>query len=491
VSIQNRLLLIYTAIFTTAFLIFAGLVFYMPRNRILSEIDTSLEAIAQEFRVDNVEAGDGNVLRVPIPQYLANFETASTFILIVDVSGQAIIARSGNMNGVDGLLDPEGLDHVGEPRLVRQGTTLLRVLTAPIYLTESSGEVVAYLQVARLLDFYESFNKLIFLSLLIGMAAATGSLFLAVWLTPSLFKPLDDIAAVAGQITRADDLSRRVPDTGRTDEIGILARALNQTLERLERLFETQQRLLADVSHELRTPLTAMRGNIDLMRRMGQGDPESLDILQEEVGRMTRLVGDLMLLARADSGGLPLHKKLLELDNLFFDVYRQARVIEKNVEVSVTAVDQVCVFGDPDRLKQLFLNLVDNAIKYTPAGGEVRLRLYKQDGWAYFEVSDTGIGIPQEDLPHIFDRFYRVDKARSRAQGGSGLGLSIAKWVAKAHDGDILVESEVNVGTTFTVKLPAYSSEEEKPEKDGWEETPTRPSLRSFISRDRNSVNAD
>jgi signal transduction histidine kinase len=142
-------------------------------------------------------------------------------------------------------------------------------------------------------------------------------------------------------------------------------------------------------------------------------------------------------------------------------------------------------------LKQLFLNLVDNAIKYTPAGGSVRLRLYKQDGWAYFEVSDTGIGIPQEDLPHIFDRFYRVDKARSRAQGGSGLGLSIAKWVAKAHNGDILVESEVNVGTTFTVKLPAYSSEGEKVEKGGWEETPTRPSLRSFISRDRNSVNAD
>ena len=462
---------------------FAGLVFYLPRNRILAEIDTGLQAIASEVRPDNAQAGPGGTLRIPLPETLANFETASTFILIIDTRGQSI-ALSSNLAGFEGLLDAEGVDNLNDPRLSRQGDTLLRVLTVPIMsIQDGREEVVAFLQVARLLDNYESFNRLIVLAMLIGMAAATASLFLAVWLTPSLFRPLDDIAAVAGQISRADDLSRRVPDTGRTDEIGILARAINQTLERLERLFQTQQRLLADVSHELRTPLTAMRGNIDLMRRMGDGDAESLAILQDEVDRMTRLVGDLLLLARADAGGLPLHKKLIELDNLFFDVYRQSMLLNRSVDIMVADVDQVMVYGDVDRLKQLLLNLVENAIKYTPGGGEVRLRLYKEAAWAYVEVADTGMGIPAEDLPQIFERFYRVDKARTRAQGGSGLGLSIARWIAKAHGGDIEVESEMDVGTTFRLKLPVVVAKPGEAETAVSESTP-RPRLRSFINRD-------
>ncbi|MCA9875061.1 MAG: hypothetical protein KC441_15435, partial [Anaerolineales bacterium] len=218
---------------------------------------------------------------------------------------------------------------------------------------------------------------------------------------------------------------------------------------------------LADVSHELRTPLTAIRGNVDLMRRMGEGDLESLEIIQEEVDRLTRLVGDLTLLARADAGGLPLNLKPVELDNLLFEVYRQVSLLDKPVEVTVSEVDQVCVNGDPDRLKQLLFNLVENGIKYTPRGGRVTVGLAQTNGWAQITVSDNGIGIPAEDLPFIFDRFYRVDKARNRSQGGSGLGLAIAKWVAQAHGGDIEVESEVNAGTTFTVKLPVLEKEKE------------------------------
>lgn len=482
-SIQNRLLLIYTAIFTTAFLVFAGLVFYLPRSRILAEIDISLRAISTQVQPTNAQLAEDGTLRIPIPENLANFETASTFILIIDAE-QKSIARSSNLKGFEGVLDPDGFDDEYQPALVRQGDTLLRVLTSPIVAnSDGRSEIVGYLQVARLLDNYESFNRLIVLAMLIGMAAATASLFLAVWLTPSLFKPLDDIAAVAGQITRADDLSRRVPDTGRTDEIGILARALNQTLERLELLFRTQQRLMADVSHELRTPLTAMRGNLDLMQHMGEGDPESLKILQEEVDRMTRLVGDLLLLARADSGGLPMEKKPVELDGVFFDVYRQAKLLNRPVTLTIAEVDQALVFGDPDRLKQLLLNLVENAVKYTPDGGKVMLRLSRDELWTYFSVEDTGIGIPEKDIPHVFDRFYRVDKARTRVQGGSGLGLSIARWIARAHGGDIQVESEVDVGTTFTVRLPVHVVETAVAQEKSAPETPTRPRLRTLISR--------
>jgi signal transduction histidine kinase len=237
---------------------------------------------------------------------------------------------------------------------------------------------------------------------------------------------------------------------------------------------------LADVSHELRTPLTTIRGNLDLIERMGEADPESISAIQLEIERMTRLVGDLLLLARADSGGLPLDRKPVEVDNLLFDIYRQVALLNSPVDVKLVEVDQVTVLGDADRLRQLFLNLLENAIKYTPEGGSVELSLSKQNDWTQFEVSDTGIGIPPENLSHIFDRFYRVDKARARAHGGSGLGLSIAKWIATAHGGTIRVTSQLGEGTTFTVTLPIYDPapkplvvEAKQPEK-------TRPSLRGL-----------
>lgn len=450
----------------------------------LAEIDGNLEALASEVRPENTDFGPGGVFRINIPESLANFQTASTFILIVDSDGDAV-ARSSNLAGFDGLLDPGGLGDQNKFGLVRHDNTLLRVLTAPLVVgTGPDQRVVGHLQIARLLDNFESFNRLLIVALLIGFAAATASLILAIYLTPSLFKPLEDIAVVAQQITRADDLSRRVPDTGRTDEIGDLTRAINDTLERLERLFLAQQRLLADVSHELRTPLTALRGNLDLMRRMDETDPDSLAVIQEEVERMTRLVGDLLLLARADAGGLPLARQPVELDNLFFEVYRQISLLEKSVEVSVTDIDQACVIGDADRLKQLLINLVDNAIKYTPTGGTVSLGLTKEDGWARISVKDTGIGIPAEDLPYIFDRFYRVDKARSRSQGGSGLGLSIAKWIAQAHGGSIEVASQVGKGTTFTVSLPVHTEETEQEGEEASEAEKARSGL-SMLGRGR------
>jgi signal transduction histidine kinase len=144
----------------------------------------------------------------------------------------------------------------------------------------------------------------------------------------------------------------------------------------------------------------------------------------------------------------------VELDSVFLDVYRQVQILNLSIHLVLKEVDQVCVIGDEDRLKQLILNLVDNAIKYSPAGGTVTLSLSKENGFARIEISDTGVGIPAEDLPLIFDRFYRVDKARSRNLGGSGLGLSIAKWIATAHGGEIKVESVSGEGSTFYILLP-------------------------------------
>ncbi len=475
-----------------AFVLFAAIVYLLPRSRIDEEVDDDLRTLNSELRSANVSTGRDGTVFFELGQDLDDLETAASFFQVVSTD-RDISLQSRNMAGLPpdfGLLDEDGLNEEETLNYVTRGESTMRVLTTPIF---DDDELVGYLQVGRLVDNIESFNRFLVIALFVGFAGASASLFLAVLLTPSSFKPLEDMAAVARQITNADDLSRRVPNTERTDEIGVLARSFNQLLERLERLFQTQQRLLADVSHELRTPLTAIRGNVDLMRRMGDADRESLEIIQEEIERMTRLVGDLLLLARADAGGLPLEKQKVELDNLLFEVYRQVRLLEKGVEVKVTEVDQACIMGDVDRLKQLLLNLVSNAIKYTPGGGTVDISLSKKNGWAYLRIADTGMGIPAEDLPYIFDRFYRVDKARARGhsgqgQGGAGLGLAIAKWIAQAHGGNIDVMSKVGEGTTFTIILPILV--EPKPataESNADELSKTRPSLRALGATFRRS----
>jgi signal transduction histidine kinase len=260
------------------------------------------------------------------------------------------------------------------------------------------------------------------------------------------------------QITRADDLSRRIPYQGPPDdEVGQLIHAFNQTLSRLENLFHMQRRFMADVGHELRTPLTVIKGNVQIMRRMGSTDEESLSSIESEVDRLTRLVGDLLLLAQAESGKIPLDRRLVELDSMLLEVLNQMRVLTREkLQLRLGDFDQVLVCGDQDRLKQVLVNLISNAINYTPAGGEVVVGLGKANNQARMTVSDNGAGIPAEDLPHIFERFYRGEKARTRARDGKGfgLGLSIAYWIVRHHGGRIEVDSTEGKGTTFCVWLP-------------------------------------
>jgi len=341
--------------------------------------------------------------------------------------------------------------------VVVQGTRL-RVLSIPIVPLKSK-RIVGILQVATGLEMIETTQRVLLWVLFIGAAISMVIAGLAGWFsTHQALSPLEAVTQTALQITRADDLSRRIPYSGPVeDEVGQLIHAFNQTLSRLENLFNTQRRFLTDVGHELRTPLTVIKGNVDLMRRMNCSDDESMDSIESEVDRLTRLVGDLLLLAQAESGKLPLVKSTVEMDSLVLDVLNQMRILAKNrVQLKIGEIDQVLVCGDNDRLKQVLVNLIGNAIKYTPTGGEVIVGVGKVGERARITVSDNGPGIPAEDLPYIFERFYRGEKSRTRSLDGKGfgLGLSIAYWIVRNHEGQIDVSSNPSSGTTFCVWLP-------------------------------------
>lgn len=277
--------------------------------------------------------------------------------------------------------------------------------------------------------------------------------------------PLTAVTELATTITRADDLSRRIPFSGSAeDEVGRLITAFNETLKRLEDLFATQRRFVADVSHELRTPLTVIKGEVSLMRRMDEVDEESLKSIESEVDRLTRLVTNLLLLAQAESGKLPLDMKRLDLDTLFLEVFQQARTLAGDkLSVELTDIEPVVVLADRDRIKQVMINLTANAVQYTPQGGRVAFSLKKVGDRARLIISDTGPGIPAQDLPHIFERFYRSDTARTRSSGtGFGLGLSITQWIIRNHNGTIEVQSGEGKGTSFIVYLPLAQEEQPK-----------------------------
>jgi len=241
------------------------------------------------------------------------------------------------------------------------------------------------------------------------------------------------------------------------DELGRLTSVFNQMMGRLESLFSVQQRFVADVSHELRTPLTSIQGNLELIRRYGL-DEESLIAMESETNRMSRLVNDLLMLARTDYGGVKVELYTTDLDTIVLEMFEQAKVLTKDrdLKIAMPQFEPVRIKGNSDRLRQLMLNLLSNAIKFTPDGGEIHIGLERINNRAVLWVKDTGIGIGDDDLTRIFDRFYQSDPARTHTGEGFGLGLSISKWIVATHDGEIRVTSQQGEGTTFTVTFPVY-----------------------------------
>jgi two-component system, OmpR family, sensor kinase len=459
-SLRARLTLLNTFIVGGILLLFGTAIYFSVSITLTRQIDRILGRGANQVLPFITMTSIGELDMLAPPQ----LDLTTEMVLQVWGRGGDLKFVSRNIEGFQGALDP---DSIGASRSIFRDHVInnvhLRVLTIPL-ISGNADRIVGRVQLATSMYLVDSTQRILLIILLIGSAAAMTIAGLVVWFSVSqALKPLNLVTQTALQITRADDLSHRIPYHGPPhDEVGQLINAFNQTLSRLENLFNSQRRFLADVGHELRTPLTVIKGNVDLMRRMNCTDEESMSGIENEVSRLTRLVGDLLLLAQAESGKMPLARKTVELDTLVLEVLQQMSVLARDkLALRLGEIDQVLVCGDQDRLKQVLLNLVGNAIQYTPMGGEVIVGVGKVDDRARLTVSDTGPGIPAEDLPYIFERFYRAEKSRTRQRDGKGfgLGLSIAYWIVRNHGGQIQVEPNLPQGTTFCVWLPLATNE--------------------------------
>ncbi len=466
-SLRTRLAILYTLIVGGILLLFGVAVYASVSVSLTSQVDSVLQRTVEEIWPQIFLAPNGKL----------ELSEAAELNLSPGIIYQ-VLSRQNKILYTNAFQLVSALDEIGlasgEPvyRYAEMDTPMgelhLRVLTVPLTIGDGSRKVGS-LQVATSLEVVDATQRALLIVLLVGAGASMLVAWFAGWVsTRQALAPLGLVTHVALQITRADDLSRRIPYSGHSeDEVGQLITAFNQTLSRLEGLFNTQRRFLADVGHELRTPLTVIKGNVDLMRRMKAMDIESMDSIESEVDRLTRLVGDLLLLAQAESGKLNLNVRLVELDTLLLEAMQQMRILARErLTLRLGEIDQVLVCGDQDRLKQVLVNLIGNAIQYTPQGGEVIVSLGKSGGRARLVVSDNGPGIPAEDLPHIFERFYRGEKARTRQKEGKGygLGLSIAYWIVRNHQGQIEVTSQKEQGTAFSVWLPLSEGKCDEPQ---------------------------
>jgi two-component system OmpR family sensor kinase len=456
--IRIRLTLWYTLLLGAILIIFSTALYFVLEFSLHAQLDSALQDRAQQV-INGIEVQavfDQRTGQVIIPE-ADIFSSSSIFVQIIDNEGQ-LITKSYNLGEhqipIDSQLLEQNLNGESSFQTVTKQNGMMRIFSRPIYL---GPHVLAVIQVGQSLVTIENIMRQVLLFLIAGtafflMLAALVGAFLA----RKALQPIEVINRTADQIVSGQDLKQRLPCPNTNDEIDRLIETINKMLQRLDNFFQAQIRLSADVSHELRTPLTAIRGNVDLLRRGAAKSPDELDEaltdIEAELNRMSRLVADLLLLSQADAG-LSLRIETVELDTIVLDVYRQARIIAADsVHVQLGHEDQAVIQGDADRLRQLLINLIINAVKHTPSGGTVTLSLHREAEWVRIIVEDTGRGIASKDLPHIFDRFYRVQENGQIT--GSGLGLSIAQWIAQAHDGQITVDSEINKGSVFTLWLP-------------------------------------
>ncbi len=468
-SFRARLTLLYTGFFALALLLLGCGIYVSVRQALYAGVQRDLWAGTEQVRrifnaggLEPIRTPTGGVRLFLRSQFIQIYNNPNLVAQIFTANGE-LLDSTPNLGGRSLPLPEEALE-LG-PEDVFTGLSLVREVgdmrvesyVTPLVL-QANGQLVGYLQVSRpLRDVDRTLGILIWILVGGGAIALVITAGGTALLAGRVLRPIDQVTRTAQGIVNADDLAQRVPVPPQQDELHRLAVTINDLLARLEGLFNAQRRFLADVSHELRTPLAAMQGNLEVLDRGGLKNPElaaeAVADMRRETARLIRMVNDLLVLAQSDAGAT-LRCEPVELDTLLLEVYRELRPLAGDVTLRIGSEDQVTVMGDRDRLKQALLNLGVNALQYTPPGGYVTLGLDQRDGYACLTVADTGLGIAEEDLAQIFDRFFRADRSRSRHSGGAGLGLSIVKRVAEAHGGRATVASVPGRGSTFAIWLP-------------------------------------
>ena len=455
-SIRLRLTLWYVLLLAVILAAFSTGIYLTLRQNLYGNLDDSIETRANDLLAVMRYDGERPTLSGRIPS--DNPNQGEQFVRVFDLAGEPTFDNSTPEGDIPVDRGAVGAALAGKTvtRTVDVSDETIRVRTLPI---EPDGQISGVLEVGRSEgDVGDTLRTLL---LVLGIAypvtlalASFGGAFLA----GRALSPIDKLTRLARRVS-AKDLSQRLNLRLPDDEVGRLARTFDEMIARLDDAFRRQRQFTADASHELRTPLTAIKGQVEVAlrrRRDAAAYREVLQAVNEEVDRLIRLVGSLLTLARADAGQIPIALETVSLPELVAGAVEQVDPVAKqrDIELSASAGPAVTLQADEDLLLQLLLNLLDNAIKHTPAGGRVTVGWRVNGRQVELWVRDTGVGIAGEHLAHIFDRFYRVDKARSRKQGGTGLGLAIVKHIVEAHGGALSVESMVGRGSSFHIRLP-------------------------------------
>jgi len=410
----------------------------------LTEKGSNLEIILRLYAPNGTlqkNASDAEIAPTVEPRIVLQNPSGPAYNAIARLSPPLMGEVTLSSNGQFGLLSSSG--------------QRWRVYVLPVHQT---GIVIGFIEaltpLGRLDASIQTFQSVL---LILGLSSLVVALMGSWAIAGNALRPIARMIQTAQTIAHSHDLSRRIEIPSHRDELGRLATTFNEMLGSIETTYRAQQRFVADASHELRAPLTAIQGNLELLRRH-QSMPEAerneaVDEAMREANRLTRLVADLLSLARADSGST-FKRCPVDLDPILLDAFREARHLSQRQTLRLEPFEPCRVEGNEDKLKQLLVILLDNALKYTPPNGEITLGLQCETLESILMVRDTGIGIATEDLPHVFERLYRADPARSRDPGGTGVGLSIAQWIVEQHEGTITIESQPGHGTTVLVRLP-------------------------------------
>ncbi|MBI2830396.1 MAG: HAMP domain-containing protein [Chloroflexi bacterium] len=457
-SIRWRLTL-WFAIIILVVLVVGGVVLHtLLQNYLNSEVDNNLQNYsARVHGISHTELGEPYAFdaihsRLPL---INEFASPGIYLQLVDRSGKVVV-KSENLGEQELPVNPVLMEkgfagQVTLDTLSAGDGVRVRIMVSPLYLKDQT----LLLEAAQSLKLVDITMGQLRAALLTGVLV---SLVLVVtsgaFVVRRTLSPMERVTRTAQSIEASSDLTRRVGYEGQDDEMARLATTFDHMVERLNKAFESQKHFVADASHELRGPLTVIQGNLDLLKRnlSDEDRRESLRAIEAEARRMTAIVNDLLVLAEVEAGHIE-RKALVPLREVVLETANWGEQLAGSRKVVTGRLQDISISGDAHHLRQLLRNLVDNAIKYTPDSGVITVSLFKDSTWACLQVEDTGIGIASEHLPYIFDRFYRVDKARSRAKGGTGLGLAIVKGIAEQHGGKVTVQSEPGKGSIFIAWL--------------------------------------